>query len=455
MSSITAQEQTELTTLLRIPPHKRQSREVQRISKLLHWVPLFASYSPSVLEACCRCMRSAEYSNGDFVFRCGQQGETFCIILQGKVGVMLPATMASMVAPNKPSIQPLSKAKGLSYAKQGMAVSLLRRTSVSIPQENEEVEVTELGPGASFGELALLQNAPRAASIVCKERTILAVLKKEHFDSVLKEFEGRKLNEKLIILRDIPAFEGWSRVGLSKLIYYLIERQYRRSNILYREGDPANEAYIVLEGEFKLTKSCKLSPKSSELPSNLQLQVAIKGPKEVFGEAELLRDQSRTMTCECVSTTGQVWVISKGDFVKRMQNAETLNFLHRREERDKRWIAKRVETLVSLEGLKIGKSVEMRRTPLSLPPSEVTSLTSRLKRFSNTSPELTPLMKAGGASSRHATPAGHQRTASGDSAWSRASASKSGSKLQIYIRKMQSRRNLFSVQSATDLRRAK
>ena len=447
MSSINSQELTELTALLRTPPHKRQLREVHRISKLLHWVRLFDDYEENVKKACCRNMRSAEYNSGEFVFRSGQPGETFCIILQGKVGVLLPATVAPTPS-NKSNKKPFSR-------KRQMVVALLRRASVSIPQGEEEVEVTELGPGASFGELALLQNAPRAASILCKDRTVLAVLKKEHFDSVLKEFEGRKLNEKLMILREMPAFQGWSRVGLSKLTYYLQERQYKRSHILYREGDPATEAYIVLDGEFKLTKACKFPTSAaspSERPAHLQLQVVIKGPREVFGEVELLRDQCRPLTCVCVSTTGKLWAIGKADFVRRMQSAETLSFLQRREERDQKWIAERIGTLSTLEMLKI-RTTDLHPNPVRLLPTEITHLTSRLKRFSNTTPELTSGTKTC-TSSRHVTPSGHRRTASGDSAWSRAEASKTGSKLQVYYRKMHSRQKLLSVQLGTELRRA-
>lgn len=453
MSSISSEELTELTALLRTPPHKRQLREVQRISKLLYWVRLFEDYEESVKEACCKYMRSAEYNPEEFVFRSGQPGETFCIVLQGKVGVMLPA--ATMPTSNKSNKKPFSRQRELSYAKRNLAVALLRRASVSIPRENEEVEVTELGPGASFGELALLQDAPRAASILCKEKTVLAVLRKEHFNAVLKDFQGQKLNEKLVILREMPAFQGWPRLSLSKLTYYLQERHFKRSSILYREGDPANEAYIVLEGEFKLTKTCKF-PLSASSPSdrsaNIQLQVVIKGPREVFGEAELLKDQCRPLTCACVSTTGKLWAITKADFVRRMQSVETLSFLRRRNERDQRWIAERIGTLASLETLKI-RTNALQPTSVRLLPTEITTLTSSLKRFSNATPELTPGIKTC-TSSRHVTPSNHHRTASGDSVWSRASASKTESKLQVFLRKMHSRRNVYSVQSVADLRRA-
>ena len=84
---------------------------------------------------------------------------------------------------------------------------------------------------------------------------------------------------------------------------------------MFEEGATASEAFIVVQGEFKLTKTCRVN---REITKSLhtqslytQLQVVIKGPKEMFGELDLLSDQKRSMNCTCVSTTGLLWVISK------------------------------------------------------------------------------------------------------------------------------------------------
>ena len=45
--------------------------------------------------------------------------------------------------------------------------------------------VKSLKAGESFGELALIDNKPRAATIICKENCHLAVLEKNHFNKIL------------------------------------------------------------------------------------------------------------------------------------------------------------------------------------------------------------------------------------------------------------------------------
>lgn len=51
-------------------------------------------------------------------------------------------------------------------------------------------ELKVLDSGNSFGQLALLEKKPRAATIICKEDCHFAVVEKEYFDEVLsKNFE--------------------------------------------------------------------------------------------------------------------------------------------------------------------------------------------------------------------------------------------------------------------------
>ncbi len=57
-------------------------------------------------------------------------------------------------------------------------------------EEKVELVLTEikvLSIGASFGELALMEKKPRAATIRCKEDSCFAVLDKKNFDLILSK----------------------------------------------------------------------------------------------------------------------------------------------------------------------------------------------------------------------------------------------------------------------------
>jgi CRP/FNR family transcriptional regulator, cyclic AMP receptor protein len=65
------------------------------------------------------------------------------------------------------------------------------------------VAVGELGPGAMFGEMGVLDDAPRSATIVALERTRCALLAKWDFEEPLREDAGfavavaRQLSERV------------------------------------------------------------------------------------------------------------------------------------------------------------------------------------------------------------------------------------------------------------------
>ncbi|MEI6559274.1 MAG: cyclic nucleotide-binding domain-containing protein [Rhodospirillaceae bacterium] len=59
------------------------------------------------------------------------------------------------------------------------------RVSIRRRVDGEVRELAQLGPGRIFGELALIQSAPRRASAVALERTVCEVIRKELFDGVI------------------------------------------------------------------------------------------------------------------------------------------------------------------------------------------------------------------------------------------------------------------------------
>ncbi|MDA8404532.1 MAG: cyclic nucleotide-binding domain-containing protein [Desulfobacteraceae bacterium] len=73
----------------------------------------------------------------------------------------------------------------------GDSFFMIRSGSVRIyrkTKDNIETELAILGPGDSFGEIALLTGAPRAANVSVVADAELTLLSKEHFDKILKNY---------------------------------------------------------------------------------------------------------------------------------------------------------------------------------------------------------------------------------------------------------------------------
>ena len=110
-------------------------------------------------ENCCKYMGAEFFQTGSTVFELGTAGSKFYIILKGSVGIFvnIPKTIEEI------------NEKG--------------ETTQHV--EYFLTDVRTLQMGASFGELALIDNRPRAATVICKSNCYFAVLEKDHFNIIL------------------------------------------------------------------------------------------------------------------------------------------------------------------------------------------------------------------------------------------------------------------------------
>lgn len=75
--------------------------------------------------------------------------------------------------------------------------------------------------GKSFGELALLTNKPRAATVTCLEDCDFATLDKADFHRSLAKIERKRLSSMLNFMMGIPCFSDWTHTSILKFSYYL------------------------------------------------------------------------------------------------------------------------------------------------------------------------------------------------------------------------------------------
>ena len=84
-------------------------------------------------------------------------------------------------------------------------------------------------PGDFFGELALITNKPRAATIRCLQDCHFAVIQKEDYQKVLQKIEQKNLIKKIEFLHSLPFFKVWTRTSLNKIQYSLEQKNYIRN----------------------------------------------------------------------------------------------------------------------------------------------------------------------------------------------------------------------------------
>ncbi|CAL9735229.1 cAMP-dependent protein kinase regulatory subunit [Monosporozyma servazzii] len=163
-----------------------------------------------------------------------------------------------------------------------------------------DIRVNTSGPGSSFGELALMYNNPRAATVVATSNCILWALDRMTFRKILlgSSFKKRVLYEDL--LRSVPVLEKLTTYERSKLADSLDTQYYEPGEVIIREGDVGENFYLIEYGDVQVIKEGKHV-------------LATLGKGDYFGELALINDIPRQATIKTTKKT-KVATLGKSGF---------------------------------------------------------------------------------------------------------------------------------------------
>lgn len=116
-----------------------------------------------------------------------------------------------------------------------------------------------------------------------------------------------QLNDEVKMLRQVPLFVGVSPAKLKLLAFTSDRVVYRAGEVLFRQGDVGDAAFVILSG------SADVVAESSEGP----IKVAEVGENAIVGEIAILCDIARTATV-VAKTQVEALRISKDTFVKML-----------------------------------------------------------------------------------------------------------------------------------------
>jgi CRP-like cAMP-binding protein len=139
---------------------------------------------------------------------------------------------------------------------EGLFFYILKNGIVEL-QINKKI-IKKLGKGDSFGEFALLHNAPRSGTIRTLTQCELWILERNSFRKIVEEStkENFKENQKFInSISILRVLEGYQQSLLCSSLYKEI---YLEKQIIAREGDDANCIIFIKEGEVNCVKNNKI-----------------------------------------------------------------------------------------------------------------------------------------------------------------------------------------------------
>ncbi|KAI9485990.1 MAG: camp-dependent protein kinase regulatory subunit [Benjaminiella poitrasii] len=147
-------------------------------------------------------------------------------------------------------------------------------------------KVTNYEASGSFGELALMYNAPRAATIVATSDCVLWALDRITFRTILMENTSRKRRmyerflSEVVLLKSLEAYEKHKIADALESVYFEDGQE------VVKEGDIGDQFYIIESGRAIVYKTVE----------GVQQQVNQLERGSYFGELALLNDAPRAAT---------------------------------------------------------------------------------------------------------------------------------------------------------------
>lgn len=170
--------------------------------------------------------------------------------------------------------------------------------------------------GDAFGELALLYNAPRAASIVAKTKCLLFALDRETFNHIVKGAVIQRRNKFEHFLSKIPVLDSLNGYEKDKICDCLQTKTYQKDEYIIREGESGDVFYFIQSG------TCKASKKNKNTGYEETVYEFVEN--DYFGELALLKNEPRAASVVATSDQVEVALIDRAAFKRLLGPLEDI-----------------------------------------------------------------------------------------------------------------------------------
>ncbi|DAZ97954.1 TPA: hypothetical protein N0F65_006379 [Lagenidium giganteum] len=245
---------------------RSSSDSLVRRAAWLQQVEILASLSKRQLALLAGVLKAVTFGENEMIIRQGDVGDTFYIVEEGTVSCRIEGSDVMDV----------------------LHFGVLKGH-----------EIASFGPGDYFGEMALLSDMPRNASVYAKEPVKCLSLGRQEFDGMLGPLtDVLDRNSRIRILKMLPPFATKSNEALEHIVSQLEIKAFHDGQCIFRKGDLATAFYIVKSGCVKLIR------KTTDADGKSQTQELLLKSNDTFGSESFEQKGSYETTRISMSDRG-------------------------------------------------------------------------------------------------------------------------------------------------------
>ncbi|CAG9310229.1 PKG_7 [Blepharisma stoltei] len=166
--------------------------------------------------------------------------------------------------------------------------------------------ISKIHPGEGFGELALLHESPRSATVKTLEKATMWGIERNTFRKVIEELNTQIYEQNREFLEKVNMLQPLSSQQKDSLAASLVSCKYVAGEKIITEGDEGMHLYIIKEGCVSVQKNNK--------------EIARLYSGQFFGEMTLLYNVPRQASCVAMDGVVKCVALSREDLQKALGN---------------------------------------------------------------------------------------------------------------------------------------
>jgi CRP-like cAMP-binding protein len=174
------------------------------------------------------------------------------------------------------------------------------------------IKMQEVKEGDGFGELALLYNTPRAATVKATSAAKLWCLERSTYNAIIQHYKRQQAERYVEYLKNVSCkatagdtdlnLKNLSPAELQQLAEAMEDETFNKGDVIIRQGEKGDDFYIIATGSVSVLVDGK--------------DVATKNSGDYFGEQALLSEDTRTATCSAKEDNTMLLSINREHFVE-------------------------------------------------------------------------------------------------------------------------------------------